>query len=271
MIYSPSSNGYNNIVATLASVGADVMSAEAEQAFRAWYASARASSGHTNGRLVLLQPNTTTTIRLVISGKAGATIGIWWGDGASATVVSANNYEATHTYASAGKYGVVIVGDLTVVSSDSGDGSTEFYGDISYCRDLAFVLFWGNNRMSGDISMLAKAGYISFSGNAAFHGNLAGCASVTYFVAFGANVVTYNTSPGLHTFHENMDMVEIFGNYSGVFTSAMVDSLLIDLANVSSWVGGKSISLTGGCGAPTAAADDAIDSLITQGVAVNTN
>jgi hypothetical protein len=68
-----------------------------------------------------------------------------------------------------------------------------------------------------------------------------------------------------------MQTVSISPGSPGTFTSAMVDALLIDLANVSSWINTKQVSLRGNCGARTAASNAAVATLQGKGVTVNTN
>jgi len=58
---------------------------------------------------------------------------------------------------------------------------------------------------------------------------------------------------------------------AGVFTSAMVDALLISLSAQATWESEKLVDLRGNCGARTSASNAAVALLQSYGVTVLTN
>ena len=291
---SPLAKLFAKIKAEMVANGTPFADSAAEAAFRTWLQAAWLDSGCTQEFACLYQPATSTEVSIAIRGVTGHKADVWWGDGSDNTYTMASDSDATasHEYASGAKRPIVLLGRITSLS-----GANQPYGGrvweslrsltsivVDICpavssslnalhENVSEVFAGGCSALSGSISGYLPSGLTTLRCWACFGvtGNVADLPSaVTYFHADGC-LVTYNTTEGGREWADNVSFIYLSPYNTGVFTSPMADALLIDLADTATFAGSKSINIVGNCGAPTAAAYDAIASLIAQGVTVNTN
>lgn len=250
LTHSPSAILFSRIKAELIANGTGFTDAAAEAVFRAWFQTALADSGYTSDFAVLYQPNASTAFSVGVRvGTAGHKVNVWWGDGGSNsyTPSTSSNTTVAHTYGSAAKRPIVVLGRITYWS-----GPEQAFGGRLWenLRSLTYLSCWGCTNLTGSISSL-PAGVVVLDAN--------------------GTIFTYPSNSGSRVWADNMRYVNVNPPSAGTFSSEMVDSLLIDLADVETWTGTKYISAAGNCGVPTSAADDAISALIDAGVTVITN
>ena len=183
-------------------------------------------------------------------------------------------------------------------------GSNTMFGDLAVAfvstPNLSTFGLQGANRSTGDIAV-AFAGvssltsYINLGQNTTF-GNMeiALCATpgLLTFSTQGLNELSGDLAialccvPSLTTYNHSAPIVPTtvgssiapclggslrqFASLAG-YPAAEVDQLLIDLATVTTWTGSRSVNLSGGNAAPTAASASAITTLQGNGVTVVTN
>lgn len=244
-IHSPLALLFAKIKAEMVANGTPFADSPAETAFRTWLQSAWLDSGCTQDFAVLYQPATSTLLELnLVYGRNGAKLNIWWGDGTS------DNYALSETvnphpvkfYAVGTLRPVVMLGRITRIDVAGLTAGGRLFTNLAplhslYCQASPLV--------RGDISVLSSC--------------------LKYFNTVGSD---FTYSGGVWA--DGLRYISVNPTAAGIFTSAMTDAIIIDTSLVE-WTGEKILDLTGNCGAPTAAADDAIDSHISQGVTVNTN
>ena len=91
---------------------------------------------------------------------------------------------------------------------------------------------------------------------------------MTYFNCQGNNTINAYTTK---TWANNQDTIYLVPVAGGGLSSGSVDQLCIDLANVSTWTGGKTLYLKGTNAAPTGASAAARATIAGKGVTVTTN
>ena len=156
-------------------------------------------------------------------------------------------------------------------------GSNTITGNLSSLPStMTFFRCYGSNTITGNLSSLPSVmTYFDCQGSNTITGNLSSLPSMmTYFVCYGSNTITGNLSslPSVmttfvctgnnntinaytagHVWASAMNYFYVTTN-SGGLTSAMVDSLCIDLDAVPWGGSGRTLHLTGaGIGAPTSA------------------
>jgi|GEM_PF-2458007 len=148
--------------------------------------------------------------------------------------------------------------------------STKISGNLSGIPRKVKVLYIGNSTgISGLIKDIPDSCVrLTLSGTNTVSGNLSDLkGTIELMTLYGINV-TYS---GNLKFNASVDTI-IISPTSNIFTSAMTDQIFIDLAaQVTTAVGSKVISLTGNCGAPTAASADARAKLSLIGFTITTN
>lgn len=270
-IHSPLALLFAKIKAEMVANSTPFADAAAEVAFRAWLQTAWLDSGCTQDFAVLYQPSTSTAFSVgVLVGTAGHKVNVWWGDGNSDSYTPSTSINTTvsHTYGSAAKRPIVILGRVTVW-----EGSSQAYGGRLWenMRSLTYVNCNGATNVSGRVDTLpALVSKINCGDCTLVSGDMTMAPAGVIYADLWRCTVVYRTSGG-RAWADRMEYVGINPPTLGVFTSAMVDALLIDLSGVATWSGAKLIYAAGSCGAPTSAADAAIDSLLSKGVTVNTN
>ena len=282
MLFSPKARCYANIVAEMAANGTPFANAAAEVAFRTWLQSAWIDSGCTQELSCMYQPATRTTIAgLELAGIGKAEV--WWGDGTTSSVTFSGGGVQTlnKTYSVAALRPVVIVGQLTRLAFEdqalSGRASPNLrslkyldtYGSSGIRSDVndlpAGLEFIYSSTLSGDVARFPAGIKGVYSHGGALHGNVAQLPASVVFLNLSGQL-TYTTKQWV----SEMRYVTVLATVPGVFTSSMTDSILIDLSGVT-FTGEKEVRIIGECGAPTTAADAAIDSLLAQGINVQTN
>jgi hypothetical protein len=148
---------YSELLCRMAAQGTAVAAGTAELAFRTWFNAAVAAVGSNSSWsfVVLKQPITSVVITFdsLKPRVAGTKMELWWGDGLSDEYTG--DSAPTHTYSIAGVYGVVILGSLKTVYSNSNPG-TDFGGNIStwrYLDDLSIGQAY--NTCSGNLALIA--------------------------------------------------------------------------------------------------------------------
>ena len=136
--------------------------------------------------MVLSQPSSSTTIGMTLS--ITGTLYVNWGDGTTATY--SGNPTITHTYASAGNYGVILSGKVTQFSSNYADGHTAFGGDISTMTTLTYLYVTGSNTLSGSITAMTGLTYLSVQGSNTVSGSVTNLTSLTYIAVTGSNTLS---------------------------------------------------------------------------------
>jgi hypothetical protein len=142
---------------------------------------------------------------------------------------------------------------------------------------LASIILSGSNTVTGDIANFPNTlTRLEISGANTLYGDLADLTtSVTYFILTGANTVSdYNPPSGGKTWMN----LAVYGTHinfrpaagSGL-SSAEVDELIIDLDDSTIGYFVRTIYITGGNAARTAASDAAVASLLSKGITVTTN
>ena len=292
MLYTPQARCYSNIVAEMAANGTPFADAAAEIAFRTWFDAAWLDSGCTQEFAVLYQPATSTTVSTAVRGSADHKANVWWGDGTTSSYAlnSESNTSVSKAYAVGALRPIVMLGKLTRVECggqafggrlganlrsltylDCGDCSL-LTGDISALPQSLRGLYCGGcSLLTGEIAALPQSlTDLSCWGCSLLTGDIAAMPQSLTYLDCGDCSLTYSTVSGTRVWATGFRGVWVSVPTAGLWTSAMTDALLIDLSGTT-FSGVKQAQITGNCGAPTAAADDAIDSLITQGVSVNTN
>lgn len=131
------------------------------------------------------------------------------------------------------------------------EGNNTVYGTLSNISAFSSLQIFnvdGNNTISGDFNDVP--------------------ANIKTCIILGNNTVSDYTYP--HTWASTMANV-ILSPVSGGLDDTQVDNLLIDLANVTTWVGEKQVTLQGTNAARTSASDAAVATLQGKGVTVTTN
>ena len=244
--------------------GTPFADAASEVAFRTWLNAAWVDSGCTQDFACLYQASSVTfTVNVKGVGKSN----VWWGDGSSSTysLDPVTSVPITHTYGSVSLRPIVILGGIS-----SFDTFTTSYGGRAWSnlRSTVVINVGGVSLVSGSISALPVALIKLYSwGCPSVAGDVAETpAGATYLGLWKCNV-TYS---GGKQWPIGLSYIQIDPTASGLFTSAMADALLIDTSSVM-WGGEKTIDLRGNCGGATALSNDAVDSLLSQGVTVLTN
>ena len=272
-IHSPLALLFAKIKAEMVANGTPFADAAAETAFRTWLQAAWLDSGCTLEHWVFTQPNTSTAIQFDIGvHESGNKVNIWWGDGDSNTYAPDGVWPMpmSHTYSSAGLRAGVVLGRVKTFSSDYA-ASTSFGGLSPNWPELKEFTVWGNNTLHGKLTAWDTLERIYLWGSNTVDGLIPVPPAVKGVSIAGLSTIAYPTVPGLHTWPNGLVYFGRFPYQAGIFTSAMMDALLIDLTQVQTWGDGASIDAAGNCGAPTSASSWAIDILLGKGVAVNTN
>ena len=126
-------------------------------------------------------------------------------------------------------------------------GSNTITGDISNLPvNLTFFLCVGSNTITGDISNLPVNLY--------------------YFYCTGSNTISSYTSRFWSTKPGTFILIGLSS-----LSSTDVDQLLIDFDADLTWSAGNKITITGNCGARTAASDAAVANMESEGAEISTN
>ena len=267
---SPLAKLFAKIKAEMVANGTPFADAAAEIAFRTWFDSAWIDSGCTQEFVVLYQPATSTTVSMAVRGPTGHKSNVWWSDGSidSYTLTSDANTAVSKTYAVGALRPIVVLGKLTQVEG----GGQAFGGRLwAHLPSLTYLDCGGYPLLTGDIATLSPSlTYLSCWGCPLLTGDIATLSPSLTYLDCGGCPFTYSTVSGTRAWAAGVRGVWVSVPTVGLWTSAMTDALLIDLSGTT-FSGEKYVRATGNCGAPTAAADAAIDSLISQGVSVDTN
>lgn len=170
----------------------DAQGTPADATMQAWVANALATAG-TKNFLVLSNP--TDKIGMFLSGSGK--IEINWGDGSTPvdTTLTGGSVAYTHTYSSVATRAVVLVGNVTRVTSDEraalGDvGSCSFGGDISTMTGLTYLFIKGGNTLTGSVSNLTGLTYVNIQGNNTISGSVTNLTKLTAFDVSGSNTLS---------------------------------------------------------------------------------
>jgi len=148
-------------------------------------------------------------------------------------------------------------------------GSNTITGDISNLPvNLTFFLCVGSNTITGDISNLPVNLYYFYCvGSNTITGDISNLPiNVTYFECGGSNTINSYTS----RFWSTKPVTFILDGLSSL-SSTDVDQLLIDFDTDLTWSAGNKITITGNCGARTAASDAAVANMESEGAEISTN
>ena len=270
MLYTPQARCYSNIVAEMAANGTPFADAAAEIAFRTWFDAAWLDSGCTQEFAVLYQPATSTTVSTAVRGSADHKANVWWGDGTTSSYAlnSESNTSVSKAYAVGALRPIVMLGKLTRVEC----GGQAFGGRLgANLRSLTYLDCGDCSLLTGDISALPQSLRGLYCGGCPLlTGDIAALPQSLTLLYCGGCSLTYSTVSGTRVWATGLHGVWISVTTVGLWTSAMTDALLIDLSGTT-FLGEKQVQIAGNCASPTSAAADAIDSLIEQGVSVNTN
>lgn len=215
---------------------------------------------------------------------------IYWGDGTTSTY-SGSNVVVNKTFAKVGGI-VAFVGTLTyfyIITSGSNashrmeslpsglttynnQGLNTASGSVSNLPSgLTYYQSQGQNTTSGSINSLPSGLTFYYnSGSNTTSGSISSLPSgVTYYLNIGLNQVNQYTSG--RVWANNMERVYHSPASGFGLTSTMVDNLLIDLANVATWVSNKQVWLLGNNAPRTSASNAAVATLQGKGVTVTTN
>ena len=294
LTHSPSTILFSRIKAELVANGTPFADTTAEAAFRTWFQTAWADSGYTSNFAVLYQPNTSTAFSVgVCVGTAGHKVNVWWGDGTSNsyTPSTSSNTTVSKTYDSAAKRPVVILGRITQWNGPSQayggrlwenlrsltylecGGCSQIIGSIDNLPNgLTFLSCWGCSQIIGSIDNLPNGlTLLSCWGCPQIIGSIDNLPNGLTFLSCWGCAVTYSAASGSRIWANNMRNIAVNPPSTGIFTSAMTDSLIIDLSAVTTWTDEKAIWLAGNCGAHTSASNAAIATLQGKGVTVTVN
>ena len=241
--------------------------------------------------------NVTCTSTGDITMKGTGAVTVDWGDGNSnAYTLASTDQNISHTYAGAGTYTIKIstpsritrfystansafVFDLNELTKTSMTrfgivGTNSITGNISSTPStVTFFDVRGTTKITGDIASLSDntgMTYFFCTGDNTLNGNLASLpANITYFYVGDVCRISDYTSG--RTWANNINRIYMKTTTGYGLSSTEVDNLLIDLANVSTWVVVKSIDLRGNNAARTSASDAAKATLEGKGVTVLTN
>lgn len=216
-------------------------------AFNAWLYSAWIDAGFTADFACLYQSGASATFSVGIRvANVGHKVNFWWGDGSSSSYTPGPDSDTTvsKTYGSLAKRPIIILGRITHWTGTSGSYGGRLWRNL---RSLTYLDCGGCPLVAGSISE-APDGLTLL--------DCAGCQT------------TYEN--GGRVWSSGVSGVYVSAPTPEVFTSAMTDALLIDLA-ASNIAVGATFSITGYCGVPTSASDAAIDSLLSRGATINTN
>ena len=167
-----------------------------------------------------------------------------WGDGTTSAYSSP--VTLSHTYAGGYKGLIKFVGTLTYIHTLS---DVNWYFDLKDLpANLTTLHIQGSNTISGDIA------------NAP--------ANLTSLRIDGSNQLNIYTVG--RTWSNNQNYIYLRQAVGFGLDSTEVDNLLIDLANVTTWVGAKTVDIRGANAARTSASDAAVTTLQGKGVTVNT-
>ena len=148
-------------------------------------------------------------------------------------------------------------------------GSNTITGNISNLPvNLTFFLCVGSNTITGDISNLPVNLYYFYCvGSNTITGDISNLPiNVTYFECGGSNTINSYTS----RFWSTKPVTFILDGLSSL-SSTDVDQLLIDFDTDLTWSAGNKITITGNCGARTAASDAAVANMESEGAEISTN
>lgn len=149
-----------------------------------WIETAQAAAGNTANYLLLTQPSSSTVIGFYVKGTRSLQVN--WGDGATqAYTLSGSSQAITHTFASAGTYGVTLIGNVTYFDSQGeapigGAVATSFGGNIATMTGLTYLSVGGTNTLSGSITNLTGLTYLYASGSSTLSGNITNLTGLSY-------------------------------------------------------------------------------------------
>jgi hypothetical protein len=165
-----------------------------------WIGTAQAAAGNTNNYLLLTQPNTSQVIGFNVEGTG--TLSINWGDGNTNTYsLSGSLQPISHTFGSAGTYGVTLVGNVTGFESNNeagigGTGATSFGGNIATMTGLTYLYVIGTNTLSGSITNLTGLTLLYVTGSNTLSGSITNLTGLTQ-LAVGGNTTLTGSVAGL--------------------------------------------------------------------------
>jgi hypothetical protein len=178
-----------NIMATLAADDITPVSG-----LGAWIGTAQAAANNTSNYLLLTQPSSSTVIGFYVEGTG--TLSINWGDGNTNTYSLNGSPQAiSHTFGSAGTYGVTLVGNVTYFESNQeagigGANATCFGGNISTMTGLTYLNVQGSNTLSGNIANLTGLTYLWVWGSNTISGSITNLTGLTYLQVTGNNTLS---------------------------------------------------------------------------------
>ena len=232
------------------------------------------------------------TIKLSL--PADKKITIHWGDGNTTDITGAVSYvEYTNTYAVIGDYDITVTGDYNDISYLAllGDGSysgdikyfpnnlldfrsayeNTFYGDLANTPNIIDYIIYGDNTVTGNVGSMSNDVVALFIiGHNTLFGDFAKTSVKLYKTRiYGNNTISsYSTSK---VWADTQSRVDITPVSPGGLSTAEVDALLHDLAQVTTWTGSKVIVLTGTNEPRSSASDADVTTLTNLGVTVTTN
>lgn len=149
-------------------------------------------------------------------------------------------------------------------------GQNTISGNIGNCPpNLTNIIVNGYNTLTGNVGTLPSVmTSLQFLGNSTVSGDLANLPAGTIVInIIGAGAsLTYT---GGRVWANNMNQVNILPSASGL-TTLMVDNLIIDLANVPTWIDYHQLVIAGASQGRSAASNAAVAVLLSKGVTVET-
>jgi hypothetical protein len=149
----------------------------------AWIGTAQAAANNTSNYLLLTQPSSSTVIGFYVAGTG--TLSINWGDGSTNTYALNGSPQAiSHTFGSAGTYGVTLIGNVTYFESSSeagigGSTATYFGGNIATMTGLGYLYVIGTNTLSGSITNLTGLTCLCVEGSNTLSGSVTNLTGLT--------------------------------------------------------------------------------------------
>lgn len=120
--------------------------------------------------MVLTQPSSSTSVSISVT--VVGTLYVNWGDDTSA------NYSGStlisHTYSSAGNYGIILSGKITAITAGGVLG-----GDISPMTSLTYINIGGSNTITGSIINMTGLTFLALGGSNSVYGSVTNLTGLT--------------------------------------------------------------------------------------------
>lgn len=223
------------------------------------------------GSTFRLYTNSTSENNIRIRTKDGSPTMINWGDGV--VEMLPHNVYVTHNYSPNYSGNVIIYNkdNISAIAITKGSWDIDLKDLPRGMNDSLFLQTGTNTIIKGDISDIPP--------------NLINFNITTNGIVFGdLSNLSINITSGFYLLGDNHKVTytagRVWQNIStalwirpavGVFTTTMVDNLLIDLDNSPLFTGAGTVDLRGNCGAASSASSAAIASLQSKGKTVNVN